>query len=217
MATTIDSSGWIDVTVGLRDKMPSWPGDPLVKISKVLDMDKGDRLNLTQIQISAHSATHMDAPRHFIRDGQSVDQAPLDVLIGRARVIEIADTESIKVEELRKHGVRKGERLLFKTRGGDQLWQRDSFATDYVYISDSAARMLAATEVRLVGIDYLSVEGFDCEDSPTHLALLGAGIWLIEGLDLSRVTQGEYEMICLPLKIVGADGAPARVLLRPVP
>jgi arylformamidase len=140
---------------------------------------------------------------------------PLDAAIGRARVIEVHDPESIKPYELRPHKIHGGERILFKTRNSARAWQEDGFIEDFVYVSKEAARYLATCEVRTVGIDYLSVGGFLRDGVETHQALLEAGIWIIEGLDLSQLEPGEYELLCLPLKIERSDGAPARAILRP--
>jgi arylformamidase len=196
--------------------MAHWPGDPGVKVKRRLDMDDGDEVNLSTISMGAHTGTHMDAPVHFIRSGKAIDQMPLSSVIGPARVIEIRDPESIKVAELRPHRVRRGERILFKTVNSKRCWRTDNFVKDYVYVSLEAARLLAARRVRSVGIDYLSVGGFKKDGHETHIALLKAGVWLIEGLDLSQVTAGRYDLFALPLRIDGADGAPARVLLRKI-
>ncbi len=139
---------------------------------------------------------------------------PLSVGMGKARVIEIRDPESIKTEELRPHRIQSGERILFKTRNSPRCWQTDDFVEDFVYISQEAARYLASQQVQVVGIDYLSVGGFTKDGVETHHALLEAGIWLIEGLNLSEVEPGTYELICLPLKIIDADGAPARAIMQ---
>ena len=141
---------------------------------------------------------------------------PLSVGMGQARVIEIRDPESIKPEELHPLGIGQGERVLFKTRNSPRCWQTDDFVEDFVYISQGAAGYLAAQQVQTVGIDYLSVGGFSKDGIETHHTLLEAGIWLIEGLDLTNIEPGMYEMICLPLKIVDADGAPARAILRSI-
>jgi arylformamidase len=159
----------------------------------------------------------MDAPLHFIRQGMGIDKMPLDTTVGRARVIEIQDTESIKPEELIHHRIRRGERILFKTRNSSRGWQTHTFIEDFVYISKEAAHFLAERKVRVVGVDYLSVGGFKRDGMETHRALLEGGVWIIEGLDLSSVKPGKYDLICLPLKIEQGDGAPARAILRPVP
>jgi arylformamidase len=209
-------SQWIDISVPLRSAMVHWPSDPPVTIKLAEDMEHGDTANLSVISMGAHSGTHVDAPIHFIRQGMGVDRMPLDTMVGRARVVEIKDTESIKPEELFQHGIRRGERILFKTRNSSQVWQTDTFIEDFVFISDEAARFLAERGVRVVGVDYLSVGGFRRGGSYVHKTLLGGGVWIIEGLDLSRVSPGMYDLICLPLKLDRGDGAPARAILRPV-
>jgi len=207
---------WIDVSVTLKTGMVSWPGDPPARITHASHMERGDPATVSLLEMGAHSGTHMDAPAHFICGGQGIDAIPLDVAIGSARVIEIRDPESIKPDELRGHHIRRGERILFRTRNSKRCWGSDSFFEDFVYISAAAARHLAERQVRLVGIDYLSVGGFRSDGAETHRTLLTAGIWLVEGLDLARVRPGRVQLICLPLKIDGADGAPCRALVREV-
>jgi arylformamidase len=210
------TSPWIDVSVTLRTGMVSWPGNPPVRISHARDIEKGDRSTVSLLEMGSHSGTHMDAPAHFIRGGSGIDTIPLDAAIGPARVIEIHDRESIKADELLSHHIRRGERILFKTQNSARCWSTDSFVEDFVYVSAGAARYIAERQVRLVGIDYLSVGGFRADGVETHQALLTAGIWLIEGLNLAQVRPGRVRLICLPLKIGGADGAPARALVREV-
>lgn len=207
-------SPWIDVSVTLRTGMVSWPDDPPVRISHILDMEKGDPCTVSLLDMGAHSGTHMDAPAHFVRGGRGIDTMPLDAAIGSARVIAIRDRESIKPGELLRHRIRRGERVLFKTRNSARCWNTDSFVEDFVYLSAAAAGYLVERQVRLVGIDYLSVGGFHADGADTHQALLTAGIWIIEGLNLARVQPGRVQLVCLPLKIAGADGAPSRALVR---
>jgi arylformamidase len=209
-------SDWIDVSVPMRTGMVHWPGNPPVTIERTLNLDRGDSANVSRISMGTHTATHMDAPAHFLRSGQSIDELPLSTAIGRARVIQIEDMKSVKPGELVRHKIRRGERILFKTRNSPRCWQSDSFVEDFVYLSADGAKYLADRGVRMVGIDYLSVGGFKNDGSQTHRLLLEAGIWIVEGLDLSKVEQGVYLLVCLPLKIAGGDGAPARVLLKPV-
>jgi len=140
---------------------------------------------------------------------------PLDTTIGRARVIEIRDRESIKPDELYGHRIRRGERVLFRTRNSEHGWTNERFIEDFVFVSLEAARFLADRGVRLVGVDYLSVGGYKRDGPEVHRALLAAGVWITEGLDLSNVRQGKYDLICLPLRLAGGDGAPARAILRP--
>ncbi|MFC1872653.1 cyclase family protein [Chloroflexota bacterium] len=213
----IDKSkqSWIDISIPLRDAMIHWPSDPPISIKRVEDIKKGDTTNLSVISMGAHSGTHVDAPFHFIKDGKSVDQIPLDTVIGRARVIEISDPESVKPEELARYRIRRGERILLKTENSSHVWQKDEFVEDFVFISDAAADYLVNRGVRLIGVDYLSVGSFKYGGNYVHKTLLSGGVWIIEGLDLSKVTPGKYDFICLPLRIVGGDGAPARAILRP--
>jgi len=194
--------------------MVHWPGDPPVSISRAKDMDRGDVCNVSLLSLGAHTGTHMDGPVHFVAGGEGIDCMPLDASIGAARVIAISDRASIKPEELERHHIRRGERILFKTSNSDRCWDTDRFVEDFVYISAAAARYLADRHVKLVGVDYLSVGGFREDGIATHQALLQAGIWLIEGLNLKKVRPGSLQLLCLPLKIAGADGAPARALVR---
>ena len=207
---------WIDVSVPLRTGMVHWPDNPPVSIERVENIERGDTANVSKLSMGAHTGTHMDAPLHFFQNGRGIDTMPLSAAIGRARVIEIGDPESIKPEELRPYGIQSGERILFKTRNSARCWRTDDFVEDFVYISQEAARYLAAQHVRTVGVDYLSVGGFYKDGVETHRALLEAGVWIIEGLNLSSVQPGFVELICLPLKIEGRDGAPARAILRSV-
>jgi len=205
---------WIDVSVPLRSGMVHWPDNPPVSIERMLDIERGDVANVSKLSMGAHTGTHMDAPLHFFRTGKGLDAMPLTATIGRARVIEIRDPESIKLEELRPYQIQRRERVLFKTRNSTRCWHTDDFVEDFVYISQEAARYLAVQQVQTIGVDYLSVGGFFTDGVETHHALLEAGIWIIEGLNLSKVEPGIYELICLPLKIKESDGAPARAILR---
>jgi len=163
------------------------------------------------INLGTHSGTHMDAPLHFIAKGKGIDRMPFDATIGPARVLEIKDKECIKIQELKRHHIKIGERILFKTRNSS-YWKNGTFNKNYVYISLEAAKYLASLKVRLIGVDYLSVGGKDGIE--THKILLKTGIWIIEGLDLSKVKPASYDLICLPLKILNSDGAPARAIIR---
>jgi len=209
------ASPWIDVSVMLRTGMVSWPGDPPARISHAKEIERGDPCTVSLLEMGAHTGTHMDAPAHFVRGGIGIDEMPLDAAIGSARVIPIRDRKSIKPDELARHRIRRGERVLFKTHNSDHAWDTDSFVEDFVYLSATAAQYLVERQVRLVGVDYLSVGGFRADGVETHQALLKAGIWIIEGLNLKRVRPGRVQLVCLPLKISGGDGAPARALVRP--
>jgi arylformamidase len=210
------ASPWIDVSVSLRTGMVSWPGDPPARISHAKDMERGDPCTVSLLEMGAHTGTHMDAPAHFVRGGIGIDGMPVDAAIGAARVVPIRDRELIKRDELVGHRIRRGERALFKTRNSDHCWDTDSFFEDFVYLSATAAQYLVERQVGLVGVDYLSVGGFRADGVETHQILLKAGIWIIEGLNLKRVRPGRVQLVCLPLKIAGGDGAPARALVRPM-
>ncbi|MGV3774583.1 MAG: cyclase family protein [Verrucomicrobiales bacterium] len=205
---------WIDITVPIKTGMVHWPGDPDIEVSSILSMEKGAVCNVSRLSMGSHTGTHMDAPRHFIANGKTLDKMPLDATIGPARVVEILDKEAIKVEELKPLRIKAGERIIFKTRNSRKAWKTDIFDEDFVHVSKEAAEFLARAMVRTVGIDYLSVGGFKKDGVETHQFLLGAGIWIIEGLNLFKIKPGKYELLCLPLKVLNSDGAPARALLR---
>jgi arylformamidase len=208
---------FIDITVTIEPGMVIWPGDRPVVIEKTQEIANGGPYNLSYIMMSLHTGTHMDAPCHFLEDETGIAEMSLDATVGPARVIEISDPESIKAPELERSGIKKGERVLFKTRNSETLWPLEIFSKDFVYVSAGAAEYLAQVKPRCVGVDYLSVGGFETDADATHKALLQAGIWIIEGLDLSQVVPGRYDLICLPLKVARGDGAPARAILKPLP
>lgn len=209
-----------DVSVPISDKTPVYAGDPAVEITSALTIANGDPCNVSRLNIGAHTATHVDAPAHFIEGATKVDCLPLDVLIGRARVVEIEKTaDFVTAEHIENADLTGVERVLFKTRNSD-LWNDlgQGFQKDFVFIAPDACQKLVEIGVKLVGIDYLSVEQFDPPDHATHKTLLGNNIIAIEGLDLREVSAGDYELICLPLKIASGtgDGAPARTVLREI-
>jgi arylformamidase len=208
---------WIDVTVPLRTGMAHWPDNPPVLIEPVKEIAKGGSSNVSRIEMGSHTGTHIDAPAHFIPGGSGIDKIDLDALIGPARVITILNREVITPAEIATHNLAQGDRVLFRTRNSTDCWRRSEFMTDFVYLNDGAAERLVSIGVRTVGIDYLSVAGYRRQDAKkTHPILLGAGIVIIEGLDLYGVPDGRYEMICLPLRIEGGDGSPARAVLKPL-
>jgi arylformamidase len=205
-----------DVTVPVSHQTPIYKGDPTVRVDLCHSIAAGDAANVSQICLGVHTATHVDAPNHFIEGGARVHEIELDKLVGNCRVVEVAaDVDAIGPEHLGNlQGV---ERVLFKTRNS-AFWNtpEDGFRTDFVYISPAAAKVLVESGVKLVGIDYLSVEKFGSEDFATHITLLEKSVVIIEGLDLREVPAGEYEITCLPLKYIGGggDGSPARTILR---
>jgi arylformamidase len=207
---------WIDITVPIYDGLVHWPGDPPISIERINDMEKGDSNNVSKICMGSHTGTHADAPRHFLRDGQKIGTMPPDQMIGTARIIEIRHARYITPEELREHNIKRGERLLFKTRNSSHVWYKKVFDENFVSISPEAADFLAQKSPKVVGIDYLSVGGFKDDGTYIHRKLLENGIWLIEGLDLSKIIPGKYYLNCLPLKLEPGDGAPVRAFLKPV-
>ena len=207
-------SNWIDVTVPLRNGMTHWPGDPAFALTRVLDQTGGDVCTLSTISLSVHTGTHMDAPLHFLPNGSTMETLPLDAVIGPVWVIQIQDSKAIRRSELLQHRILPGERILFRTANSQGAWDSDDFLEDFIFIARDGAEYLAEIGIRTVGVDYLSVGGFREDGVETHQALLRAGIWIIEGLDLRRIEPGPYEMICLPLKLMDAEGAPARAVLR---
>ncbi len=205
----------IDISVMLHTGMVHWPGDPSVAITRTSDLAHGDAATVSRLSMGSHTGTHMDAPLHFLRSGKGLDEMPLVTTGGPARVIAIRHPHMITPDELRTHHIRRGERILLKTTNSSCCWKRARFVEDFVHLSTEAARFLAARRVRTVGIDYLSVGGYRQRNGVVvHRTLLAAGIWIIEGLDLSRVRPGRYELICLPLRVLASDGAPARAILR---
>ncbi len=208
------SREWIDVSIPLENGMVCWPGDAPFERLETMKIASGEAANVSKFCSTVHIGTHMDAPRHFLDDGRGIDTMPIAATVGLARVIAIRDPEVIPVRELEPHRVSKGERVLFKTQNSSRLWKTRTFQEKFVHIPQDTAAYLASCGVQTVGVDYLSVGGFDTDGPETHRALLGAGIWIIEGLNLEHVEPGDYEMICLPLRIVGSDGAPARAVLR---
>jgi arylformamidase len=204
-----------DLTLTITPDMPSWPGDPAVTLERARKIEEGANANVSHLDLGVHTGTHVDAPYHFLMDGKGVDLLDLDVLMGPALVVEFGETvDVINAEALHSAEIPAGtERVLFKTRNS-QLWanQEKGFFPGFVGVDLEGANDLVARGVRLVGIDYLSIAPYKMS-RPTHEVLLGAEMVIIEGLDLSRVSAGIYQLYCFPLKIKGADGAPARVVL----
>lgn len=205
-----------DITVPISEGLPIYEGDPKVLISVASSIAEGAPANVSKMCFGVHSGSHVDAPNHFIEGARRVDALDLDKLIGPCRVVEIDhNAPSIGPEHLEP--ARGAERVLFKTRNST-FWNSGSkaFRTDFTYIEPEAARLLAAVPVKLVGIDYLSVEKFGSVDFAVHHTLLEKEIVILEGIDLNDVPAGEYELICLPMKYRGGtgDGAPARCILR---
>ncbi|GAB4399935.1 MAG: cyclase family protein [Anaerolineales bacterium] len=203
-----------DITLPLSNLLPTWPGDPRPVIERFARMEDGSPANVSQISMSAHTGTHVDAPYHFVKDGETVERMSLKMLIGRAYVLDVSYVDQITAETLNNAEIPpRTRRLLFKTRNSNHwAYGHRDFDENYVSIMPDAAQLLVERGVRLVGVDYLSVAPFN-DPAPTHQILLGAGVIIVEGLDLSGVSEGRYTLYCLPLKLLGADGAPARAVL----
>ena len=198
----------LDITVPIREGMVTYPGDPTVHLERVSEIADGAVANLTRIDFGLHSGTHIDAPLHFIDGAPATETLPLDVLVGPAVVVDATSVEGLLDRAaLESLDLPDATRVLFKTTNS-QLWESDDFAEDFVRLTGDGAELLVERGVRLVGVDYLSVG-----DPDAHHALLGAGVVAVEGLDLRTADPGAYELMCLPLKIVGSDGAPARAVL----
>ena len=203
-----------DISLPLSDTLAVWPKDPAVRITQPRTFEKGDHAQVSHLDLGAHTGTHIDTPAHFIPGGSNLDDLDLDILVGPALVVEAGPVEQLTPAVLEALDIPRGTvRLLFRTRNS-RLWQEDpsTFHEDFVAISEAGAHWLIERGVRLVGIDYLSVAPY-ADTGPTHRALLGAGIIPVEGLNLSGIAPGLYHLVCLPLRIAGAEGAPARAIL----
>src|SRR6476619_242821 len=203
---------FLDVSVSLAAGIPAYPGNPEFELQPVKRISAGGSSNVSRLVMGTHTGTHVDAPKHFFDDGIGVDSLALDLLLGRVRVIEIPKRGGIGSEELAAAGLREDLRVLFKTPNS-ALWNDPGFHPEYTYLTEEGAHYLVGQGVKVVGLDYLSVEQFKKAGAPAHRALLGNGVLIIEGLNLSEAEAGMYEMYCLPLRI-HADGAPARVILK---
>jgi arylformamidase len=210
----MNARDWIDISATISDHMTRWPTDPEVRIYKAEQIGvNGAVANVTAIETTAHVGTHIDAPLHFVKDGMDVASVPLEKLIGIAKVINIRNLKEISLEEITPLEISRGDRILFRTTNSDLAWEHEPFTEDYVYLSTDAAKFLSEKKINCVGIDYLSL-GSKENDPEVHRLMLGNNIVIIEGLKLKEVEAGEYDMICLPLKIKDSDGGPSRVIIR---
>jgi arylformamidase len=204
-----------DVSLILDENLPSWPGDPPAKLERTARIEAGDEYNCSQMFSSLHWGTHVDAPFHFNPQGWTIDQIPLEVLMGTTTVIELGHPAIIKLNHLKKYNLNSVERLLIKTRNST-YWDEPPlhFQKNYTCLSREVAEYFVRLDLKVVGIDYLSIECYDDPEYPVHKILCKQNIIIIEGLDLRQIRPGQYDMICLPLRIKNGDGAPARILLR---
>jgi arylformamidase len=204
-----------DISLPVSESLPVWPGDPRVMLTLMRSIAAGDPLNMTKITMGAHTGTHVDAPFHFFAQGKTVADLALEACIGPCLVIQCDCERLIEKKDLEQYDLDSRERVLFKTRNSlEWAGGRSGFRENYVALGAGAASYLAKKKIKLAGIDYLSIEEFGSAGNEVHKILLASKIVILEGLNLSSVAPGQYELICLPLKIEGADGSPARAVLR---
>jgi arylformamidase len=211
--------GWYDISVPIKQDMSYLKLDPLApKVYRLHDAELGSKVTITMLEILSHTCTHLDAPLHFIKGGSTISDMSLDAVVGPCRVIEIKDQKTIKVSELKKLNIKKGERLLFKTRNSPITYTSETFIEDYVFLEGDAANYLAEKKILLFGLDNITIGDFRDEESirTTHRALLEAGIYILEDCALAEVPPGKYELVCLPILIFKGDAAPCRAILRPL-
>jgi arylformamidase len=211
--------GWYDISMPIKQGMNYLPIDPVApKIYRFADVALGSKVTMSMLEIISHTGTHIDTPLHFIPGGSTVSDMPLDATVGPARVLEIKDPVSIKVAELEKYNIRKGERILCKTRNSPDAYEAPRFPEDYVYLDADAAAYFAEKGIVLFGMDCITIGDIKNEESvmKTHQSLLSAGIYILEGCALGHVPEGEYELLCLPLLMYHGDAGPSRAILRPL-
>jgi|WetSurMetagenome_2_1015567.scaffolds.fasta_scaffold185044_2 arylformamidase len=201
-----------DLTLNMSPDMVVFPGDPHFTIQDTQSIRLGDGFNLSLLSFGSHTGTHVDAPRHILENGLTIDQCPLEYFLGMAKVFAFSNTQFLDAADLAPLPIMKDDIVLFKTRNSEIIRNKE-FSTHFVYLTPDAGKLLAERGIRTVGFDYWSVEKYGNDDFQVHYALLSAGIVIIEGLDLSAVAPGEYQICALPLKISDGDGSPARVIL----
>jgi len=207
-------SEWIDISLTIKTGRVVWPGDPGVEVSKLMQIEKGDICNTSLLTCPVHVGTHVDAPLHFVDGGDGIESLPLYSLAGKAKVFEIKNETEIPLVEIENSNINEGDIVLFKTINSTVYLKEKYFNEKYVFLSTEAAEYLVMKKIATVGIDYYSIAGVNNNLIECHQVLLGAKVTIIEGLDLSGISPGEYEFVCLPLKIKGSDGSPARAIIR---
>jgi arylformamidase len=217
---------WIDITQPLGKQIPVLPidfsaDDSKIKIpmvDRLFDVDKGDKVTMSQISMNSHDGTHIDSPLHFIPGGTTIDVMPIETTVGPARVIGIENDKEVTVEELEPYNIQAGERILFKTKNSGRVYATQQYKGEFVTISPEAAKYLASRKIRLVGMDYLTIASNDPMENVgiVHEAFLRNGIFIIEGLNLEGVEPGDYELVCLPLRLERGDAGPCRAVIRPL-
>jgi len=205
---------WIDISIPIHPAMAIWPGNPQVSIERSQCLQHGDVCNVSALQLGSHTGTHVDALNHFIKGASGIEAAPVENFIGPARLVEVSSEKEILLDDFDQSVIESGQRILFKTRNSREKIHRRKFVQDFVHLSVEVAQWLAEMNVPCVGVDYLSVGGFEGNVVDVHHALLGKGIYAVEGLILSGLEEGWYDLICLPLPIEGCDAGLTRAVVR---
>ncbi len=222
------ASEWIDITLPLNDSLPilalppgaDGSGDgtppPNPRVYRFFDVNKGDKVTMSKIEITSHDGTHIDAPLHFIPGGNTIDKMPVETGVGPARVIEIKDPLDITVKELEPYNIKEGERILFKTVNSSKVWSERTYTGQFCALSPEAARYLADKKIRLIGMDYMTIAHAEPMENinDVHKTFLSKGIFILEAVNLDGVTPGDYDMICLPVRLENGDAGPCRVVIR---
>lgn len=206
---------WIDISLPIHPEMAIWPGNPGVELEASQCLHEGDVCNVSKLTVGTHTGTHVDAIKHFIENADDIASAPIDRFIGPARVVEVSSQREICLDDFDPSVIGKGERILFKSRNSVDRLHESGFQEDFVHLSVGVAQWLAEMEVPLVGVDYLSVGGYEGNVVDVHHELLGNGVYAVEGLVLTGIEPGWYDLICLPLKIRGGDAGLTRAVIRP--
>lgn len=220
----MNKPGWIDISIPLGKEIPELPlevpdGDvSRSRVVRFFDVEKGDKVTMSRIEMNSHDGTHIDSPLHFIKGGSSIDEMPISTAVGPARVIEISNKREITVEELEPHKIKQGERILFKTANSPRVYTDRVYKGDYVAITPESAEYLADIGISLVGLDYLTIAGMNPPENinTVHLAFLTKGIYILEAINLDGIHPGNYELICLPLRLDKGDAGPCRAVIRPL-
>jgi arylformamidase len=217
-------SEWIDISIPLGKEIPQLPLEPSdgnlpgSRVERFFDVEKGDKVMMSRIEMDSHDGTHIDSPLHFIKGGSSIDEMPTGTGVGPARVIEINNEKEITVQELQPYRIRKGERILFKTRNSPRMYATRVHKGDYVAITPDSANCLADMGISPVGLDYLTIASMNPPENTNivHLAFLSKGIYILEAINLDGIPPGNYELICLPLRLDKGDAGPCRAVIRPI-
>ncbi len=201
-----------DISVPLSTDLPSYPGDSEIELVPQYSIEKGDTANILQLKLSSHSGTHVDVPRHFLQNGDTLDDFSPEQFCGRAKIFDLSVEEKIRKTDIVNLDIKIGDIILFKTKNSD-LWTLRSFQKRFIYLTPEAAEFLASKQIKAVGIDYLSIEEFRSKDHLTHQILLQNRILILEGINLKNIQPGEYVLFFFPLKLKLADGSPVRAVL----